>query len=593
MKQKISPIIKALFAGSFLMRLSSKVVTVIGVSLGVSTGALYCGVAQAQPSDAQIKKDISGPGILSVKLLGRGSRVWNTAHRLYVWDRSAVVVRKACIPEYPNAKLEIGGIASYSIVGGRFPFRKFLVTYNSYSGIPAPSSKAVIGLINKDLPEFLGHAYYSIVGPVQPIAIASEPKWDWHTPNSVSVRVTTGYRKKVSSTQVENKKAVATVRLYRDAIKKPWTKFMASGQQETTLGVTTYKEDVLSAMKTLNIIDAERSAKARLAALPAVQVPSFKTDLELFAWLNQILREGNPKKTEAVLRRTLSPSYFEKGSTVLLNSQGEELVNAALRNAYEGRISYAEQYPANLNVSHYQPNSISFWNADGRHMSSMSAELTGGTWQNGVKVGQRLKLKELSIAVLKDADEIARLRSLPPATRFAPPRGSTPFSQLGQQVVAEQQAQAQVEVVRAIQWAPFTSDNGRFTVSFPAKPTETQGQMNDKYPMWTAEAGTDKVLCRVVSIIYPTRLNRMQAQSTVEAALRSLVESNNVTVKIQSELMSGTYGKIATLEGDGKVMQVQINALNNVLYQLIVSGSPATMANLDYRQFFNSFQPLR
>ena len=53
------------------------------------------GVAQAQPSDARTRKDLSAKGILSIKLLGRGSKAWSNVHKQYMWDRTAVIVRTA------------------------------------------------------------------------------------------------------------------------------------------------------------------------------------------------------------------------------------------------------------------------------------------------------------------------------------------------------------------------------------------------------------------------------------------------------------------------------------------------------------------
>ena len=348
--------------------------------------------ARAQPSDAQIIRDLKSPGVISVKLLGRGSRVWSTGYSQYTWDRTAIVVRKAGLREFPNASVEICGIATYSIVGGRFPFKKFYVSYNSYIGIPAPSAKTIVALLKTDMSIFLGNDALFIVGPVQPIALAANPKWNWHTPNSVSLRVTTGYKKKVSLTELEQQKVVKEIRLYRNAIKSPWNRFASSLESSTPSGRTTH--------------DA-------------------------------------------------------------------------------------------------------------------------------------------------DAD------------------------------------------VRAIKWTPFVSNNARLKMSFPAKPTETQSQMNGQYPMWTVEASNDLVLCRAVAVMYPKFLNRMQSQTAVNSAMQELVSSNGMSIKISSDLSSGTYGKVATLQKDGAVMKVRIYALGNVLYQLVLSGSPATMNVVKDNEFFNSFEALR
>lgn len=563
-------------------------VVLIAVSLGLS------GIAHAQPSDARIRKDLMSKGIFSIKLVGRGSRVWSTARKQYMWDRTAIVVRKAGIPEYPNAKLEIGGIATYFIVGNTYSFHRFLVGYNSYSGIPAPSAQTVLAMVNADLPEFLGDYYMrTSVGTVTPIAIASDPKWEWHTPNSVSLRLTSGITQKVSSTELEKKKIVMTVRLYRDGIKKPWKKFGSSRESETSLGRTTHDSADLAAMKTLHFTLAERAAAAHLKSLPEVSIPAFKSDLEMFAYLHKTLRESGAPKTEVVLRRLLAPRYFLPGSTVLLDANGEILVQETLRKAFKGKSSYAEQHGAEPNIESYSLNSITFINADGQHRSSMEAEASGGTWKDGAKVGQSLKIAKFEIWLNDSPDEIARLRSLAPEKRFARPRGAKTFAEWGGQVVANQQAEEFRAEIKAMEWTPFTSANARLRISFPATPRETEGKMNDKYPMWTVESSSDQVLCRAIAVIYPKNLNRMQAQTAVNSALQGLAQSNNATMNRPTELNEGTYGLMTSLEKDGAVIKARVFVLNDVLYQLIVSGSPATMATLNERQFFGSFQALR
>lgn len=99
------------------------------VLMGLLAATMYADEARAVPSSARVMKDLRSPGVLSVKLVGRGVKSWSSTYSQYFWEQSAVVVRKASIKEFPNAKLEIGGIARYTY-GGSFPFNRFLVTYN-------------------------------------------------------------------------------------------------------------------------------------------------------------------------------------------------------------------------------------------------------------------------------------------------------------------------------------------------------------------------------------------------------------------------------------------------------------------------------
>ncbi|MCB0764251.1 MAG: hypothetical protein KDB84_06075, partial [Flavobacteriales bacterium] len=67
-------------------------------------------VVLAQPSDQQIIKDLSKPGVIKVELSkGPTKKEWHSAHAQYMWDRVAYVTRKAGVPEYPEATVRITG----------------------------------------------------------------------------------------------------------------------------------------------------------------------------------------------------------------------------------------------------------------------------------------------------------------------------------------------------------------------------------------------------------------------------------------------------------------------------------------------------
>ena len=557
--------------------------------------ALACGAneVRAVPSAARVKKDLMSKGVLSVKLVGNGRKSWSSTYSQYFWEQSAVVVRKAGIPEFPNAKLEVGGIARYTYAGGSFPFNRFLVTYNSYSGIPAPSAKTIVDMVKKDLPSFLGHHYNQIVGDVGPIALAANPKWNWHRPTSVSMLVTTSFTEKVSNTQMEKKKVTYEVRLYRDAIKAPWKTFHSSSRDEVVLAKSTHEADDLAAMKTLAMVNAERGASSHMSGLPDVAIPHFKSDLEAFAFIHKTMRESDPKKFEAILRRLMAPHYYVAGSKVLLDTNGEAKVQETVKTVFGSKVKYADQYGPDPIVAAYQNGILTLGNADGQHISRIRVQPAGGEYKDGVKVNQTFKITDIEIYVAKDEDTIARLKSMPPAQRFAAPQGARTFSQLGQQAAVEQKQQVQAAVIKAVEWVPFTSTNARLKASFPGIATETEGKMNDKYPMWTVEAKHPQILARAISIIYPKALNRMQAQQTVQSALQELSKANNMTIKDTSEVGDGAYGMLAKMEAADTVITARVWAQGDVLYQLILGGTPATMATLSGREFFGSFQPLR
>ena len=91
----------------------------------------------AQPSAAQVKKDVTGPKTISVTVEGRGSRVWSKGYSKYVWDVPYTAKVKS---EEPGVNILVTATASYDIVGGRYAYWKSFVSENIYEGIPNPTT---------------------------------------------------------------------------------------------------------------------------------------------------------------------------------------------------------------------------------------------------------------------------------------------------------------------------------------------------------------------------------------------------------------------------------------------------------------------
>jgi hypothetical protein len=560
--------------------------------LFAALGVLCASTAHAQPSDAQIRKDLSGPGVISVNLFGRGAKVWSSTYMQYFWEREASVVRKAGIAEYPNATLEVGGFATYTRVSGGWRYQKMAVTYNRYVGIPAPSQSEVLQMVNADLEKFLGYHYNKIVGDLAPVKFPAKAEWYWHTPNSVSFNLVTSFTEPINFTQTEKKNVTFEVRIYRDSIKGDWNRFISTEKSSVSLGKTTHDADDLKAMPSLAEANAERAAKAQLGNLPSVEIPALNTDLEVFSYLHNAMRAGDAKKFEAILRRMLGGSYRAENSETLLDARGEELVANSIKGLFGGKSTYAEQYGEDLNVKHYQPGMLEFWNADAKHFSRIEVKPEGGQWKDGAKVNQKFAITDFGIWVATDKDEIARLRSMSTEKRFAAPPDSQRFSSLGKQVETEKRAAVVVVEANNQTWTPYSFPKARMQLSFPAAPKETEGTYNGK-PMWTFEATNGKVLCRAISILYPNRPGRGQSQNAVADILNALAADFGVTEMKLNEISSATFGRVAVYEKDDKRLKARVWVEGDVLYQLILSSDTTTMDALDDRAFFGSFSALR
>jgi len=202
--------------------------------LVVLLGALANEVS-AQPTDAEIKKQLTHAKTVSVTLGKPGTREWSSTYKKYVWNRSFTAKLRT---EDPEIFVIVKGYASYDIIGGRFVFWRTFTTSNSYEGIPDPTAADVQALINRfGVEQFMGNYYFNhVIGKVESIGLSDEPKFEWHTPNSVSFNVTTIYTERTND--IGGKERIARtlrIRLYRDNPKAEWKNLLSTDQDRKVL----------------------------------------------------------------------------------------------------------------------------------------------------------------------------------------------------------------------------------------------------------------------------------------------------------------------------------------------------------------------
>lgn len=203
--------------------ISSLLATVV-VFLGVG----FVSAVSAQPSDAQIKKDLTGTKTVSVTLGKPGTIEWSRTYKKYVWTRSFTAKVKT---EEPGIFVIVKGYASYDVMGGRYVFWKSFTTSNSYEGIPDPTAADVQALISTfGLEQFMGQYHFNhVIGKVESIGLAAEPQYTWHTPNSVSFNVVAVYTERTNDIGGRQKVArTLEIRLYRDSVKAPWKNLIST-----------------------------------------------------------------------------------------------------------------------------------------------------------------------------------------------------------------------------------------------------------------------------------------------------------------------------------------------------------------------------
>lgn len=151
-------------------------------------------------------------------------------------------------------------------------------------------------------------------------------------------------------------------------------------------------------------------------------MPEFKTYVDIILYTHKMLREATPEQLEAYLMKTLAPGYFLKGSDVMLTQRGADLINATVRIAHKLEITYKEAYCPDPKVAHHQKGMIEFYSKVGRGKTRIAAGQYGGAFKEGVKVGQKWKISDLSVHVPNKKEQIEYLRSFADPNELCKPK---------------------------------------------------------------------------------------------------------------------------------------------------------------------------
>ena len=381
--------------------------------------------AYAQPTDAQILKDISDPKQLKVELVkGTTKKVWSDAHAQWFWERGATIWLPADVPEFPDAKVVVYGFARYH-TGNPPSYREWKTSLNEYEGIPAPTKEEILAHARKYLKDFVGEYRYNRMVDLKSIAVAADPKTVWHTPLSFSMQFEVVADVIISDVEVATESTRQETRFYREKVSDPWRSFMVTVERDVRHdNKRSYSPEDIRAMETIGSREQEAQAQAALAALGDVTIPDFARDVDVFMHTHKLLREGTAAQFEAYLIRMLAPVYFVDGSTTRLTPQGADLVNKAVNNAFKGKSTYAQQYCPDLGVKSQQPDMMEWWNATQDAHVRMALTKAGGTWKNGQKTGETYKITALEVWMLTSADDIARINSYEPGMLCKPTSGA-------------------------------------------------------------------------------------------------------------------------------------------------------------------------
>lgn len=196
------------------LRIFSNIAISVAIALAFAATA-----ANAQPSAAQVKKDVSGAKTISVTVGGKGMRVWSKGYSKWVWDVPYSAKVKS---EEPGVNILVEATASYDIVGGRYVYWRSFVGSNLYEGIPNPTEAEIAALLKQFGPQkvMMGEFYSAV--KIEGIKLADKPRFEWHNLNSVSFTVYATFTEQVDYTTTRRIAKPYRARLYRDGKTMPW-----------------------------------------------------------------------------------------------------------------------------------------------------------------------------------------------------------------------------------------------------------------------------------------------------------------------------------------------------------------------------------
>lgn len=377
---------------------------------GLLTSALFLRLT-AQPTDEEVIKQMTHPGTIEVKLTpSNGQKQWNADYGVWEYVRGVEAIRE--YPEKEGVTIKIVGDAVYQMYGGtNYKYWKFRVISNEYLGMGAPSSEELMKIVQSDIQKFVSNYWYNrIVGEIKALYIAEDPKFYWHTTNSLSFNVVAEYTAKTSDIHLEDIVQTYNVRLYRDGEDKHWKNFISSARERETENRRELSREAMQDLKSLAFIDGERKAAAAMSGVPQ---QTFNDPRELAFALNRELRNGSPESVEAFLIQTLAPMHFVQGSKVQLTARGAQLVNQTVQAAFQGRLPYARQFCNQPGVDERRSsaNRIYLMGIGNRASAQVAFVQSPGGYVNGVQQPGELKISTLNVYLKQSDDDVAFFNS--------------------------------------------------------------------------------------------------------------------------------------------------------------------------------------
>lgn len=206
-------------------------------------------LAQALPSEDDIRRDLAAPGVVEIVFRGKGTLERIVENGVWIDEfKRSVTVRR--VGDTPGVTVEVIGDVVYRPTGDRFVFQRMRLAGNRLTGVQPPDVAAIDRLVATLKPHDIDTLFSLVVGEYESIRLADDPRWEWHSTKSVSFEVVQVYTTRhmggvYPGTPVEMPRPgevfldrverIERWRIYRDAEDGPWLRLSASGHRVGTL----------------------------------------------------------------------------------------------------------------------------------------------------------------------------------------------------------------------------------------------------------------------------------------------------------------------------------------------------------------------
>jgi hypothetical protein len=363
----------------------------------------------AQPSESTIRADLKKdfPNYSSVTFNSAGSTVkeWENNRQITVYRRSVSVTSPANNPHFPGVRAVQHGGVGYNVNGSQYTFRSFNPSNEELLGMPDPNKDELIQFIENNLHEiFRLSARNRMIGMPGKFTFGANPKFKWHTFNSVSFEAETIFESYTSDVgDAEKVRQSFEIRIYRDNETSPWNRLIASesANNRTVLSTKKYSADEREKLQSFELLLQSKQAEQKMASFKPLNLPEMKDMFDVMNYIHAQFMTADASHIENVLYQFLPSFYFEKSAVGVLNREGKDLVEKTIKATASGDYIYKNQYCETAELKERGNGYIDYWNKNKTAYTRLEVGTEEGKW----------KLGNITIYVISVPDQARQIES--------------------------------------------------------------------------------------------------------------------------------------------------------------------------------------